>query len=401
MLRFVRAAALALGTVPLAAAQVLAGEYQCQQDDAALRIAVEVKKEGHTLPCEVVIEEAQNRRSVLYSASFDRDYCPQQLEKTKGELEDDGWTCQQSSVVNIVAGTGIIRSLDDLAVSPNVLPVTSDGAAITASRSCNLGDDLRRLRIEVDNPQQGKPCSLIYWSETDRSETGQQLWRAEHDSNFCTKRLDFIVEKWTDEGWQCSADDTVIQTAARSIAPVVEEVDEQVQSQANEPDNTQVAVATPTTTETSELETLAEETTEQSSLLNPRLQTIIEADAARIGEWMEVDADIEIAAYGDLNADGRDDAVVFLAYQSDQSAYRQYLMSYLDAEETYELAGVKLLTIVKSRPSEAEVEEIDEGVIWLKLVDADGTSLDPIGYQLRDQQLIQVDNNQQSRAASN
>ena len=41
-----------------------------------MRIAIEVKKAGHTLPCEVVAEDDRGERAVLYSAQYDRELLP-------------------------------------------------------------------------------------------------------------------------------------------------------------------------------------------------------------------------------------------------------------------------------------------------------------------------------------
>lgn len=404
MLRFARAASLALGALPFAAIQAFSGEYQCQQDGSALRIAIEVKKAGHTLPCEVVLEEDRGEVSVLYSAQFDRDYCPERLEKTRAELEADGWICRQSSVANIVHGTGEIRPVNDVAVSESadeaapetIESVTQDGVAIvTDSRSCSLKGDSRRLRIEVEDPQKGRPCSLIYWSETDQSQDGQLLWRAEHDADFCTKRLGFIVEKWTDEGWRCDIGGGINEAAPLRPAPSDDEGSEQ-QVAAIAPEREPVEEQEPPDVQAAPVED--EDTT---SPLDTTLQAIIEADAARIGEWMEVEAKAEVVGQGDLNADGADDVVVFLGYQSDQSSYRQYLMSYLAVGGTYELAGVKLLTGVQPPPAEARLERIDQGVIWLTLADSEGARLDPIGYELRDQQLVPTGGREQADVISN
>ena len=123
---------------------------------------------------------------------------------------------------------------------------------------------------------------------------------------------------------------------------------------------------------------------------DPDLEAVIAADAERIGEWMDVEPAIEIAARGDLNDDGSDDAVVFMAYQSEQSAYRQYLMSYLVADRGYELAGVKLLTGVNPPPAQARVQQIEQGVIWLEVPDRDGAASRQTGYRLSNQQLVEV-----------
>lgn len=381
MLRFAQAAGLALGSVMLATQPIMASEYQCKRNDSALRIAIEVKKAGHTLPCEVIVEDDRNERAVLYSAKYDRGYCPERLEKTRTELESEGWACQQSSTTNVVRGTGSISPLSDLAASDRQPPTTPNGAAIADSRSCKLDDGVRRIRIEVEDVQKGKPCALVYWSETNQDDEGQVLWRAEHDAEFCTKRLGFIVDKWTDEGWRCSSDDGIAEVAVETAI-----VPELTLAPTEEPTRTTAPI----------------DVDEPSTAVDPKLEAIIEADAERIGEWMEVEADIKVAAHGDLNADGTDDAIVFLAYQSEQAAYRQYLMSYLVADETYELAGVKLLTGANPPPAEARVEQIDDGgTIWLSLPEADGTRLEPIGYQLRNQQLVEVETSLQAEPRSN
>lgn len=385
MLRFVWAAALAFWLVTAAAVAVMAGEYQCQRNGSALRLAVEVQKTGHTLPCEVVVEDDRNERAVLYSAQYDRNYCPERLEKTRAEVESEGWSCQKTSNTNIVRGTSGIRPPAELAASETTSLAAPGEATITDTRSCRLGDDVRRLRIEVEDPRKGTPCDLIYWSESDLSETGQHLWRAEHDADFCTKRLDIIVQKWTGEGWRCNADEGISPSAALPKTEVSPEV------------SAEPAVATvdkPSNVPSGEV-------VQEPTVIDAKLQAIIEADAKRIGEWMEVEPDIEVAAHGDLNADGRDDAVVFLAYQSEQAIYRQYLMSYLVADETYELAGVKLLTGVNPPPAQARVEQIDRGIIWLSLSGENGTRQKPTGYALRNQQLVEVDPLEQAESTPN
>ena len=395
MLKSIRAASLALGPILVVVSPAIAGEYQCRQKDSAVRIAIEVKKRGHTLPCEVIAEDDRGERAVLYKAQYDRDYCPDRLEQTRAKLENEGWSCEKTSDDNVVQGESSLRPLDEIAANEGGAEEPK-AVSIADSQICRLENDVRRLKIEVENPDRGKPCSLIYWSENDRSEAGQVLWRAEHDAEFCPKRLGFIVKKWTKEGWRCSADGDASETAALPVEEEAEEPSAPVQEARAEPAE---APASPAPLDSAPAE-LAEQPTTPDEI-DRNLQAIVEADAKRIGEWMEVEPGVEIAAYGDLNADGKEDAVIFLAYQSDQAAYRQYLMSYLLADETYELAGVKLLTGVSPPPDGAKVEAIDKGVIWLSVPKENGERADPIGYRLRDQQLVEVDTSQQAQSASN
>ena len=388
-----RAAVLVSGMTVLMAAETEAAEYRCQKADSSVRVAVEVKKAGHTLPCEVIAEDDKGERAVLFKAEYDRDYCPSRLERTRTDLESKGWSCQKTSDVNVVRTNGVTdednaepAAAELTTTTPqggDLQPVES-GKYILASRQCRNGGEERLIHIEVDNPNNRKPCELMYWADGDVSKPGQLLWRAEHDADFCPRRLETIVAKWIGDGWNCDSDGAGLETVAAEPAPATSA------SPAIETPRP-VEVAAPQETEPVETQDLEGQAEEADSTRDAALEAIIAADAERIGQWMEVEPDIEIAARGDLNDDGADDAVVFLAYQSDQSVYRQYLMSYLVADGGYELASVKLLTGVKPPPAQARVEEIEEGVIWLTLPGDDGAAKASTGYKLREQQLIEVD----------
>lgn len=398
MSRISKTLVLASGVMTWAAVEAEAAEYRCQKKDSSLRIAIEVKKDGHTLPCEVIAEDDRGDRAVLYSAQYDRDYCPSRIERTKGELEQEGWTCEMTSEENVVNARDVTTVAGDRQTSEpsenengsGGALVARNGKVITESQQCRLGEDVRRIRIEVEDPARGKPCELIYWADGDQTRPGQLLWRAEHDAAFCPTRLSTITGKWADEGWQCDGDS--LQTAAVDAAPVPP-VESQAETgiQPNEATSGQQAQPVQQAQAEGQSEIEAADDDAVDSAVDPKLEAIIAADAERIGEWMEVEPAIEIAARGDLNDDGSDDAVVFLAYQSDQAAYRQYLMSYLVADDGYELASVKLLTGVGAPPDHARVEQIDKGVIWLTFPENSGSAPLPTGFKLRDQQLIEVD----------
>lgn len=409
MLTSLRALALLSGMTVWMAAEAKAAEYQCQKDDSSVRIAVEVKKLGHTLPCEVIAEDDRGERAVLYKAQFDRDYCPERIERTRRELEDEGWRCQQTSEINVVKKTGASNGQVEQAASPSAdssesrIRPTGDGRYVIASRQCTNGASRRLIHIEVNNPNRRKPCELIYWGDGNESQPGELLWRAEHDADFCPRRLETIVGKWIDDGWQCDADG--IETAAVDVRQP--ESTEEARSEATQAANAgnvpsiediEAAEQVPVplsdeAADRSPTDDAADDVAADDAADDAALEAVISADAERIGQWMEVEPAIEIAARGDLNDDGADDAVVFLAYQSDQAIYRQYLMSYLVAGDGYELAGVKLLTGVKAPPEHARIDQIDDGIIWLTRPANDGSAPEPTGYRLRDQQLIEIDPN--------
>ena len=61
-----RTLVLASSVTAWMASGAVAAEYQCRKSDSSLRIAIEVKKAGHTLPCEVIAEDESRptRRSL-------------------------------------------------------------------------------------------------------------------------------------------------------------------------------------------------------------------------------------------------------------------------------------------------------------------------------------------------
>ncbi|MEZ5933449.1 MAG: hypothetical protein R3F54_16145 [Alphaproteobacteria bacterium] len=449
---------LAASLAALSAADAAAVEYVCRKKDSSLRIAIEVASPGHTLPCEVVVEDDRGERAVLYSAQYDRDYCPSRIEKTRAEVEQEGWVCDKTSDEAIASNHDTPANEDagsnrrDVGEAQVVALQRSDEAAVPAAESgrnvvaslrCNKDGEIRHIQIEVEDPKRGTPCELLYWPDGDRTGPGELLWRAEHDAAFCPSRLSKIVAKWTGEGWQCDGDG--LQTAALESAPdgsadagpvpvaipeardpveaspaiaqptpaTVESVAATDDEAADRPQQTAETAPTSPDVAISD-EDIAEKDAAKGDVVagqqaeaetdlsaDPALAAVVAADAERVGEWMDVEPAIEIAARGDLNDDGTDDAVVVLAYQSEQAAYRQYLMSYLVAEGGYELAGVKLLTGVSPPPAQARVDQIDKGVIWVTLPREDGASAAHTGFKLHDQQLIEVDAGSNSPAGGN
>jgi hypothetical protein len=418
---FLRLLALAVGLVALTPADAAALEYTCRKQDSSLRLALEVRRPGHTLPCEVVVENDRGERALLYSAQYDRNYCPSRIEKTRAEVEAEGWICEQTAAEPIAqtsnlsagseAGEAEAAALERADAGTGEVAAPAPDRSIVASQRCSKDGEARQVMIEVEDPAHGTPCDLLYWPDGDLSKPGELLWRAEHDATFCPSRLDSIIEKWTSEGWQCGGDEArraALEPEGESSSERVPEAIDAAPEALAEDDAADlprqaaeaagVPPAAPATgADAAGADAAGEDAAAQQNRAgevgpsgDAALEAVVSADAERISEWMEVEPAIEIAARGDLNDDGTNDAVVVLAYQSDQTAYRQYLMSYLVADGGYELASVKLLAGIDP-PAQARVDQIDDGVIWVTMGHGDGSSPAQIGFRLQDQQLIEID----------
>ena len=80
----------------------------------------------------------------------------------------------------------------------------------------------------------------------------------------------------------------------------------------------------------------------------------------------------ELAAFGDLDADGLDDAAVLITYQADRDEYVQYLVAYLFKGKTFQSVatrnvGGRFLDAVR-----ADLQGIADGRILVELEALDG-----------------------------
>lgn len=66
--------------------------------------------------------------------------------------------------------------------------------------TCRKDDAFRRIQLVVEDRQRGLPCVVVLWSTpTER----RVLWRAEFQREFCTEKLQAIVQPLTDNQWLC------------------------------------------------------------------------------------------------------------------------------------------------------------------------------------------------------
>ncbi|NJO38939.1 MAG: hypothetical protein HC871_16735 [Rhizobiales bacterium] len=164
-----RTLALAASLAALTAAEAAAVEYTCRKQDSSLRLALEVLRPGHTLPCEVVVENDRGERAVLFSAQYDRDYCPSRIEKTRAEVEQEGWICEKTAAEPIaqtsdlpaggVAGQAEVAAPERSDTSAGEVQALDPDRTIVASQRCSKDGLSRQLMIEVDDPARARPAT--------------------------------------------------------------------------------------------------------------------------------------------------------------------------------------------------------------------------------------------------
>jgi hypothetical protein len=97
------------------------------------------------------------------------------------------------------------------------------------------------------------------------------------------------------------------------------------------------------------------------------LDAIIAQNLVRLNDGVDGQFAAEIAEYGDLDGDGREDGLVFFTYESQRLGRARFVAAYLFDGESYALAATKPLAGSDDNVHSAEVESIEDGVIALRL----------------------------------
>lgn len=72
--------------------------------------------------------------------------------------------------------------------------------------TCQKNDASRRIYVVIENAARGLPCEVLMQSPPAGL---QRLWRAEFERGFCSRRLQTIVARLSDNEWRCQPTDSV------------------------------------------------------------------------------------------------------------------------------------------------------------------------------------------------
>ena len=298
------------------------------------------------------------------------------------------------------------------------LTATAAQAAEKSQVSCTSGDLVRRVVVEVGDLNTSLPCEVIYWKDKEAPGERRVLWNARSDAAFCDQKAAGLVNKLSTAGWQCDgggqlnnanltpavpapaatlpaavepaapapatqapatnaaaapapspSDSWNAQNAARTLEPAAAPA---LQNQALAPRAANGTNAAPSGTQnfqTAAVAPAAPSPAAPSSAAAPvdQLETVIQANLASLNQSVDGDFKAKIGDFGDLNADGIDDAVVFFNYESSTADFTQFVAAYLYNGESYHLAATKPVGGTDLAVREVVVEDIVQGAIQLKL----------------------------------
>ncbi|MEM8951425.1 MAG: hypothetical protein AAGA21_18620 [Pseudomonadota bacterium] len=295
-------------------------------------------------------------------------------------------------------------------------------AAEKSQYTCTNGDLVRRVIVEVGDLTTSLPCEVVYWKDKEAPGVRRVLWNAGSDAAFCDSKAAGLIDTLSNAGWSCNLNGETIQanTAVQSTAPAAQPsavpaldaatvgqpeaapapatgqpqataaLDTAVQPQpapapaegtastAVGSDNLQTAAVTPTTS--------------SAAASIDQLETVIQANLSSLNQSVDGDFQAKIGDFGDLNADGIDDAVVFFNYESSTADFTQFVAAYLFNGENYHLAATKPVGGTDLAVRQVEVETIVDGSIQLRLLlnDASQSEARRAAMILRDGQLVET-----------
>ncbi len=298
-------------------------------------------------------------------------------------------------------------------------------AAEKSQYQCRSGDIVRRIIIEVGDLGTSLPCEVVYWKDTEAPGVRRVLWNARTDAAFCADKASGLAEKLSSSGWQCTqsgADTASTQaslqppTAAgagnQTLGATVPSVDaattasqapvlQPAPSYQPAPATAAPQIAPGTSSITPAAPEPAPATTaslnEPSQPLPPeaddQLQTVINENLTSLNQQVDGDFEAEIGKFGDLNADGWDDAVVLFHYEASAADYTQFVAAYIYKEDKFHLAATKPVGGTERAVQKVEVEDIINGSIQLKLHlnDASQTEGRRAAMTLKDGQLVEIE----------
>jgi hypothetical protein len=296
-----------------------------------------------------------------------------------------------------------------------------------AEYRCWNRDSMRLIELSGPDTTQGAACEVRYWRNADAPGTGRSLWRANRDTEYCAAKARELIARLEAGGWRCNS--SAQPTAAApmpatgsdpELAPRTEprpaaaapaqmgHAPEPEAGGATLPAKSPSPAVSPTaraplpaqprshviarTGPPGSDEPAAASTASANAAL---LDQIVEQTLHSARELYGGHFKAELAAFGDLDDDGLQDAVVLITYQADRNEYVQYLVAYLFNGETFQSVATKNVGGRFLDALQARLQGIADGKILVDLESLAGSATccarRRTVFVLQDGQLVEVD----------
>jgi hypothetical protein len=317
---------------------------------------------------------------------------------------------------------------------------------------CWNGDRVRKVELSGADTTRGTACEVRYWRNAGAPETGQSLWRADRDADFCAARARELIARLEAGGWTCGSSvpaaaparqapgaDFGLTAGAPPAAPVITPA-----SKPEPPNSTPVeqplvparagaapaAVAapppSPAPSSAAASASPAPSPASAAALAAPSagpvappfpaaaparsdapavaapaqrhaalLERVVEQTLRSVQDLYGGEFQAGPAAFGDLDGDALEDAAVLVTYQAGREEYVQYLVAYLFDGETFRSIATKNVGGRFLDAVRAELEGIADGSILVELEALEGNATccahRRTAYALQNGQLVEVE----------
>jgi hypothetical protein len=254
----------------------------------------------------------------------------------------------------------MIRASWGLALVALVVVTGSPYPARAAEFRCSDGTLERRIELSGPDAARGTACEVRYWRDASAPDSGQLLWSAQQDPEFCATKARELVTRLEAGGWAC-------RPGAQPAAP------EPTQARAPEgppaaapaqpapppapdpspaaapaqaaaappprPDRSPAAPAQPSPPAPAQAQAAmprAAVVPPSADPAAPLLEEVLSETLRSVEQLYGGVFRAEGTAFGDLDGDGAQDAVALITYEAAQNDYVQYLVAYLFNGETFQ-----------------------------------------------------------------
>ena len=302
---------------------------------------------------------------------------------------------------------------------------------------CRNGDLVRRIELRGPDTTEGAACEVRYWRNARAPETGRSLWRANQDTEFCAARTRELIVRLEAGGWTCSPGEQSAAAAPVPAAGAGPEAAPRAEPRAAtpapitralepEPPDATAGAKPPAPAVAPEEEPTARREARVGPSAPPEepapravaraepsappdeptarppasaraalLDQVVEQTLHSVQELYGGQFQADLAAFGDLDGDGLEDAAVLITYQSDPEEYVQYLVAYLFNGETFQSVATRNVGGRFLDALRADLQGIADGRILVELEALDGgatcCATRRTAFALENGQLVEVD----------
>jgi hypothetical protein len=247
---------------------------------------------------------------------------------------------------------------------------------------CSNGALERRIELSGPDAARGTACEVRYWRDATAPGSGRVLWSAQQDAEFCATKARELITRLQAGGWTCgpgeqpaspgpthtrATEPPPVAVAPAQPTPAVLPPD---QSPAIEP----AAPSPPAPVQAKAAVPRAPLAAPSAEPAAPLLDQILRETLHSVEQLYGGAVQAEDAAFGDLDGDGVQDAVVLVTYEGAPDDYVQYLVAYLFNGETFQSVATKNVGGRFLDAARAALQGISEGRILVELEASDGNA---------------------------